>query len=314
MFDLKILFPHFIQTPEWAVVRRKMGEEVLEFQSQYLRIKAAPKPLKPLGYMEQVDVNSLDLMLLINTARSRGLSHVMLDPQNIEGEVLLTRLQQATGHKVSVVKGTATFHRTTVVVDLNDSEELMLTKMHPKTRYNTRLGAKKGLTFELSDSEEVFNQFLKLHADTAHRQGYFARSDNYLRKVWQELQPQGKAKIALATFEGKPLTAWMLYLGERGVYYPYGGSSDEHRNLMSAYFLVWEVIKWAKAEGYQFFDLWGAEESMPGVRRFKLGFGGEEIQYAEAIDVVIDPVYYRLFKLANAMRWMILKVKKALGL
>lgn len=64
-------------------------------------------------------------------------------------------------------------------------------------------------------------------------------------------------KIAIAYYEGKPLTAWMLFLGEKVIYYPYGGSSDEHRNVMSTYGLVWQIIQWGRENGYEYLDLWG---------------------------------------------------------
>ncbi|MCA9379371.1 peptidoglycan bridge formation glycyltransferase FemA/FemB family protein, partial [Candidatus Dojkabacteria bacterium] len=91
-----------------------------------------------------------------------------------------------------------------------------------------------------------------------------------------------------------------------------------HRNLMANYALVWEIVEWGKQNGYQYFDLWGtlgenADESDKeyGFHRFKVGFGGEQINYLPAYDMIISPFWYRVFKLANKARWLVLKIKKA---
>jgi peptidoglycan pentaglycine glycine transferase (the first glycine) len=187
--------------------------------------------------------------------------------------------------------------------------------MKPKTRYNVRLALKKGVEVSIRDDEEAFNTFLELFFATVRRQNYFGRGEDYYKQIWKILQPAGKAKIAIASYEGIPLTAWMLFLGENVIYYPYGGSSDQHRNLMATYALVWEIIRWGKGKGFKYLDLWGtlgpnAKESDKdfGFHRFKTGWGGEELAYVQSYDMVISRLWYNLFKLGNGLRWASFKL------
>ncbi|MDQ4063847.1 MAG: peptidoglycan bridge formation glycyltransferase FemA/FemB family protein, partial [Actinomycetota bacterium] len=78
--------------------------------------------------------------------------------------------------------------------------------------------------------------------------------------------------------------------------------------------LQWEVMRWAKQRGMTYYDMVGAQkpenmrEDDPalGVYRFKVGFGGEIVDFLGCFDLPIkqvraaawyrfEPIYYRLY-------------------
>lgn len=79
---------------------------------------------------------------------------------------------------------------------------------------------------------------------------------------------------------------------------------------MPAYLLQWEAIRWAKAKGAEWYDLWGVpdedsdvleegfenrHDGLWGVYRFKRGFGGQVVRAANAMDKIYHPLLYRLY-------------------
>ena len=77
------------------------------------------------------------------------------------------------------------------------------------------------------------------------------------------------------------------------VWYLYGASSNEHRNLMPNYLLQWSMIQWAIENNCRVYDFRGVSgdisEDNPhyGLYRFKKGFGGDFTEFVGEYDHVI---------------------------
>ena len=64
------------------------------------------------------------------------------------------------------------------------------------------------------------------------------------------------------------------------LYYLHGAMDRNYKSMMAPYILHWQIIKWAKEQGLKHYDLWGIDaQKWPGVTRFKLGWGGRQIEY-----------------------------------
>ncbi len=68
--------------------------------------------------------------------------------------------------------------RNTVLIDLSASEEEMLARMKPKTRYNIRLSEKKGVSVRVGTLEDL-PMLYKMYAETSVRDGFVIRDENY---------------------------------------------------------------------------------------------------------------------------------------
>src|SRR5581483_754536 len=155
--------------------------------------------------------------------------------------------------------------------------------------------------------------YLKLTKETTKRQKFYAHTENYHRLMWETLK--GKiAHLFLARHKGKILAAWIVFAFDGILYYPYGSSSSEHRETMASNLLMWEVILWGKKQGLKKFDMWGAMGPNPdsndpwfGFHRFKQGYGPKHIEFIGSYDLVIRPLWYELYKLADKIRWLLLR-------
>ncbi len=199
--------------------------------------------------------------------------------------------------------------KNTVTLDVAASEEEMLARMKQKTRYNARLGPKKGVILRVGNKDD-WPMLYKMYAETSVRDRFVIRDENYYRTVWQ-LFDQSKienrqssmplAEPLIAEVDGEPVAAVFLFAFAGRAYYVYGMSRDSHRELMPNYLLQWEAMKWAKARGCSVYDLWGApdvfdeSDSMWGVFRFKEGLGGQVLRTLGAWDFVPNAFWYAMY-------------------
>jgi peptidoglycan pentaglycine glycine transferase (the first glycine) len=303
---------HFLQSQYWRACKDKLGNKTYSVGDYFFQTTKLPIFKGNVGYMPRVDLTKIDWQLLLELGKSANCVFITVDPLNLFDEF---EIKPEDSKEFKVAKGIPVHMQKTLILDLEKSEEELLSQMKQKHRYNIKVATKHGVVVKIDDSEDSFETFIKLYQKTVQRQGYSARNENYIRTVWEELRDFGSelplVTIATAYYQGKPLVSWMLFLYGDTIIYPYGGSSEEFRNVMAPYAIAWEIIKWGKENGYKKFDLFGLEnEENDGYTRFKLGFGGDVIKYADTVDLVIDEKKYRVVKLAYKLREKVGILKK----
>ncbi len=195
----------------------------------------------------------------------------------------------------------------TLIVDLSGSEEDVFNRMKPKTRYNVRLAAKKGVVVHPTDDLESFYGVMQV---TSRRMGFHVHSLEYYRRAFELFHPKQMCELFVAEYEGRPLATVMVFACGRRAYYFYGASSDEERHRKPTYPLQWESIRWAKNRGCEEYDMWGIpveaeflsdgeveerEDGLWGVYRFKRGFGGTIKRAVPPMDHVYNDPLYRIY-------------------
>lgn len=229
---------------------------------------------------------------------------VRIEPKNITA---------VTHNPLLVTKSANIQPAKTLLVDLKKSEEQLLTEMHHKTRYNIKLAQKHGVEvkdeFDISIGHGIFfDEAIKLIAQTAKRQKFSTFPQSYYKNMADTLTLKKDGDLRLhiykAVFQNQLLaTAFMVDYGNTRTFL-FGGSSEFHKNVMAPYLLHFQAIKNAKAKGLSAYDFWGIETSSgatPGFVRFKLGFGGQEKEYAGAWDVINKLWEYKIYQLIRKL-------------
>ncbi len=210
--------------------------------------------------------------------------------------------------------------RNSVLLDLTKSEAELLALMKQKTRYNIRLAARKGVGVRQGEISEL-PMLYKMYAETAVRDGFVIRHEDYYLKTWRGFIEADMAKILIAEVENQPVAALILFHFNGTARYMFGMSTESSRDLMPNYLLQWEAMRLAKQLGCHTYDMWGAPEvfdksnSMWGVFRFKEGFNGTVTRTLGAWDYTPQPWLYRRYtetlpKLLNLLRRRGLKANK----
>lgn len=331
---------HPLGSWEWGQFREKTGLKVLRFggfdgrkmiSSWQLTVHPIPKtgytviyfPKGPLPDQAMLDG-------LKKAAEKENALFVKLEPQvggpaqeEKKGFEEIRQFLLANGCR----EGKPLFTPYTFWIDLTKSEDELLAKMRPKTRYNIRLAKRHEVKVTEDNSPKAFRTYLALLRETTQRQGFYAHTLDYHQKMWETLRPDASrdsgqaltAHLLTATYKGKVLVTWVLFSFNGVLYYPYGASSSEHRNLMASNLVMWEAMRFGKNLGLKRFDLWGCLGPNPnpadpwyGFHHFKLGYGPELVEFIGTYDLVINPQLYPLYNIADTIRWKLLRLKTRL--
>jgi len=202
--------------------------------------------------------------------------------------------------------------KNTVIIDLRQTEEEMLSRMKQKTRYNIRLAEKRSVSLRVGTLSDLLMLY-KMYAETSVRDGFVIRDEGYYKTVWELFMTGEQSSIVnrksemphaeplIAEVDGEPVAAIFVFYFTGRAYYVYGMSRNLHREKMPTYLLQWEAMKRAKANGCTVYDLWGAPEvfdesdSMWGVYRFKEGLGGQVVRTLGAYDFAPSPLWYKMY-------------------
>lgn len=309
---------HIVQSPEWGQFKTSMGTTALTAGNVQFTKHIIPFLNKYYAYAPKVNPQDINFAELEKSLIKENCIAINFDIPNVEQNTESESQAKEIFTKNNCIKSPRdTFAKANVVLDLTKSEEELLNAMHKKHRYNIRLAEKHGVKVREGKTQQDFETFYQLLKETADRQKYFVHSKNYYQKIWEQLAPKNIAHILIAEHENTPLTVWMLFSYENVLYYPYGGSSENQKNLQHSLAVAWEAIKLGKRLGCHTFDMWGAAEnpndkSDPwyGFTDFKLKFGGKYIKYMDSYDFVVNKPLYYLFNLANKIRWLVLRLTK----
>ena len=324
-YNEKVIHP--LQSWEWGQARTKMGIETLrlgEYQNTELiyvyQLTFHPIPYTnfKIGYLPRSNFPSSAVIKFINDyGEKNNIIFVKIEPYIEKSKLQIINNKLNSNYKLQISQHSL-FPEWTQIIDLSPSEEELLKKMHPKTRYNIRLAQKKGVIIKEMSNETGFKIFSKLYFETCKRQRYFGHSEKYHQIVWNNLK-KNIAHILIAFFKDTPLAVYELFYFKKTLYYPYGGSSIQYKNVMAPNLLMWEAIRLGKKLGAERFDFWGSlapeydsTHSWSGFTRFKQGYGGKFIHFAGSYDLIISPVYYRLYNMVYNLREGYLFIKRRL--
>ncbi len=228
---------------------------------------------------------------------------IKIDPDVPSSETAYTKMLEELGFQLT--GGGATFDaiQPQYVFRLNTegrtAEELLMS-LPQSTRRKVRAGAKKGVTVEIKGKEAV-TDFARLMLETGVRDGFVTREASYFENMLDNLGEH--ARLYMAYYEGQAIAGTLaIWYGDK-VWYLYGASSNEHRNLMPNYMLQWSMIEWAVEKGCRIYDFRGVpgrvgeDHPLYGLYKFKLGFGGDYVEFVGEMDMVLSkPVNFMITK------------------
>ena len=194
------------------------------------------------------------------------------------------------------------------VLDLNKSEEEILTGASQGFRRKLRKAEKNDIEITADTAKNSIDEFCKLEKKHAERQKYVAFSESFLRKQFEAFAANGEVLIYTAKKDGEILAQnFMIFYGPEASYH-YGVSSELGTKYSAAPLLHMEAMREARKRGIIRYNLWGivgldeTKHRFYGVSEFKRSFGCEELKYTPAHDLILNPVKYQVNKLVESTR------------
>jgi lipid II:glycine glycyltransferase (peptidoglycan interpeptide bridge formation enzyme) len=188
----------------------------------------------------------------------------------------------------------------TRVIDLRADEAALWGDLRKKWRQYVNRARTAGVRVVEGDAERL-PDFHRIYRETAARAGFLIRTEAAYRDVWEAYRPSGGVRLLFAE-DGDGVAQAALFLVRCGprVVEPYGGMTGAGAESRANYLLKWEAIRTSRDQGATSYDLWGLAH--PGIAHFKTGFGGREVRYVGAWDLVLDPLGRRAYEVGQAVR------------
>lgn len=196
----------------------------------------------------------------------------------------------------------------TAIIDLNLSEDEILSMMKPKWRYNIKLAEKKWvLVKEVEKTKENVEIFYNLMLETTSRDNFNWNSLDYYISFLNNIKD---SKLFIAFVEDKPISAWIFtYVWNVTIYYYWASTSDSnYRNLMSPYLLQWTAICKAKELGLKIYDFlwvstpWEENSHLQWVTDFKSKFTSNIIKVSDSYIFINNKIKYNLLQIIRKIK------------
>lgn len=308
---------NFFQSWQWGEVHSSLGRKIVRQivevdgkiiglwtgnvrdakRGRYLEIPGGP-------LLDWSDENAAKIVIenVVKIARQEKCAFVRFRPQleeSPEAEATMRML----GTRLAPMHIAADH---TSIIDITPPLDDLLKNMRQQTRYEVRRSVRRELEISSTSDTKNIDEFYDLQASTARRQNFIPPSKKELLAYTNCFG--GDAKMYKVSKNGQTLNmALVLFFGSEVAYYE-AASTEAARKEPGAYALIWQIIQDAKNAGFTKLNLWGIappnrnNHRFAGVTTFKRGFGGEDVAYVPAQDIVISPTRYALTNLIENIR------------
>jgi lipid II:glycine glycyltransferase (peptidoglycan interpeptide bridge formation enzyme) len=197
-------------------------------------------------------------------------------------------------------------------IDVQDkSDEELLASFSQEWRRNIKKAEKSEVKVRQATFSDL-ETFHTLYKETAKRDKFTPRPLNYFKQMWKSLNENSnnlaEMRLYIAEQENICHAACLWVRVGKHVWYTYGASSTNGRELRPSNAIQWQMMRDARDAGAGIYDMRGIaatlNEKSPlfGLLRFKIGTGGKVIQYVGEWDFVLKPLIYKAFRVALARR------------
>ena len=176
-------------------------------------------------------------------------------------------------------------------------------------RRNIKKAEKNGVEVTVGGYDDLA-EFHKVYEVTAARDHFTPRPLAYFQRMWKAMEAENpnRLRLYLARHEGELLAATTLVTVGDHAWYSYGASADHKRELRPSNAIQWRMLSDSLAAGCKVYDLRGISDTLDpndhlfGLIQFKLGTGGQAVEYLGEWDYPLNPLLHKAFEMYMARR------------
>ncbi|MBI2324259.1 MAG: peptidoglycan bridge formation glycyltransferase FemA/FemB family protein [Chloroflexi bacterium] len=191
--------------------------------------------------------------------------------------------------------------RRTLLMNPEIGPEVLMASMRKKTRQYIRKAERAGVVTEETDDLERFHRVLRI---VGERDRFAVHSLEYFERLRSGLG--GRLHVLVARIGDEDVGALMLARMAERAWELYGGWSGTHAGERPFYLLKWRAIQRMRQLGVGRYDMWGlsetADDPLAGVTEFKLGFGGDVVEWIGALETPVTRWLYPVWRLFGRRR------------
>ena len=182
------------------------------------------------------------------------------------------------------------------------SEDDVLAAMNQLWRRNIKKATKAGVEVTRGTRDDIA-AFHGIYAETAERDHFTPRPLSYFERMWDALSAEEPDRLTLylAHHEGDLVAATTLVRVGTHAWYSYGASTTAKRDVRGSNAVQWQMMRDALAAGADVYDMRGitdtldADDSHIGLIQFKVGTGGDAVEYLGEWDLPLNRALYLAF-------------------
>lgn len=181
-------------------------------------------------------------------------------------------------------------------------EDDLLSSFNQLWRRNIKKAAKSGVDVTLGTVDDL-PAFHRLYLETADRDHFTGRPLSYFQHMWAAMTAEDpdRIRLYLARHDGDLVAATTMVRVGRHAWYSYGASSTAKREVRGSNAVQWQMMRDAMSAGATVYDLRGITDTLDahdphfGLIQFKLGTGGEAVEYVGEWDLPINRLLFTAF-------------------
>ncbi len=184
------------------------------------------------------------------------------------------------------------------------TEDDVLKGMNQQWRRNIKKADKAGVEVSRGSADDL-PAFHTLYAETAQRDHFTPRPLSYFQQMFSAMtaEDDDRIRLYLARHEGDLVAATTWVRVGTHTWYSYGASSSAKRDVRGSNAVQWQMIRDALSAGADVYDLRGITDTLDsddphvGLIQFKVGTGGEAVEYVGEWDLPLNRLVYKAFDL-----------------
>jgi hypothetical protein len=306
----RVLPAPLLQSWAWGEVQARAGWTIDRVRLpggamasvQVRKVALAREAYVPRGPVPAVQ-ESIDA--LVEWARGNKIGRLVIEPETTAA--LAVALKER-----GFLATSPTQPQHTRILKLIAPDELLKSFKHGR-RYNIRTGLKRGVVVtEGKDAAELERQ----SAAVERRESIHLPDRRYYELLLDQL-PWCRTYVARAPETDEALATVLVARHAGRAYSLFAGRSGAHSELMGNDLAWWAAISAAAEAGCRDFDLWGApppgsdsRHPWHGLGFFKAEFGGQEVTYPGAWELVLSGAAATLIALEKKSRHYVRRLKR----
>jgi hypothetical protein len=145
------------------------------------------------------------------------------------------------------------------------------------TQKNINKTLREGISVIVSDTENSLMEFYRLLCLTRKRHGIPPQPIRFFENIFHEIIKKGYGVILTAKYKDICIGAGMFFYFSEKAIFKYGVSDYNYQHVRPNNLILWEAIRYFIKKGCQEIDLGRTSIDNEGLRRFKLGWGANEV-------------------------------------
>lgn len=185
-------------------------------------------------------------------------------------------------------------------------DDALLAGMNQQWRRNIRKADKEGVEVRTGRRDDLVD-FHRIYVETAQRDHFTPRPLAYFERMWDALTAESpeRLRLYLAQHQGDLVAATTMVQVGKHAWYSYGASTTAKREVRGSNAVQWQMMRDARDAGAAVYDMRGitdtvaADDPHAGLLQFKVGTGGQAVEYVGEWDLPLKRATYAAF-----MAWM----------